>query len=87
MVSDLVGLDDDAALVLLLDQLGDVVLDQLGDVVDVAAALGRGDRVDEGHLLEAVVGDGHSHLPPLAALLVHRLDLVPGLVLVAFKKW
>ena len=72
-------------LVFLLDGLGDVVFDQLGDVVDVSAALGRGDRVDEGHLLEAVVGDGDRYLPPIARLLVHRLDLLPGRVLVAFN--
>ena len=35
----LMGFDDDAALVLLLDQLGDVVLDQFGDVVHVPTSL------------------------------------------------
>ena len=35
----LMGFDDDAALVLLLDQLGDVVLDQFRDVVHVPASL------------------------------------------------
>ena len=74
-------------LVFLLDGLGDVVFDQLGDVVDVSAALGRGDRVDEGHLLEAVVGDCDRDLPTIACLLVHRLHLLPGRVLVAFNSF
>ena len=59
---DLVRFNGDPALVLFLQDLGHVVLDHLGHVVDVTTTLGGGDRVDEGHLLEPVVGHRHRDL-------------------------
>ena len=38
------------------------------------------------NLLESVVGDSDGNLPPVAAHLVDRLDLVPGLILVALQE-
>ena len=45
----LMGFDDDAALILLLDELGDVVLDQFRDVVHVPASLKFHFQVMEGN--------------------------------------
>ena len=76
----LVRLDLHSALIFLFEGVDQGGLQELGDVVDVPAALGGGDGVDERHLLEPVVGGCHSHLPPFAAHLVDALDLVASLV-------
>ena len=73
-------LDLHPALVFLFECVDKGVLQELGHVVDVPAAFGGGDGVDERHLLEPVVGRGHSHLPPFAAHLVDALNLVASLV-------
>jgi hypothetical protein len=40
----------------------------------------------EANLLETVVGDCDRDLPPVAAHLVDRLDLVSGLIVVPFQE-
>ena len=52
-------------LVFLLNELEQPVDHLLRHVVDVLAALGRRDRVDEAELLEAVVTGRDRHLPPI----------------------
>jgi len=82
MVLDLEGFDVDATLVFLLDHLSQLFDQHVCDVVDVPTALGGGDTVHEGALLETRLRNTASHLPPFVDFLVVDLDRVADLIIV-----